>query len=108
MAPSRNKVELAISVLVVFFFLWILWESRNWPTQSKLFPWSLGFSSLGLALMQVAIAGRAAFKKSAAETAPNTETSAGDGRASVGRTLSVSEATARWRALILCGWVVGF
>ena len=106
MAPSRNKVELAISVLVVFFFLWILWESRNWPTQSKLFPWSLGFCSLALALVQVAIAGHAAFKKSASETAP-IQTGAADG-APGGGSLSVSEAAARWRALVLCGWVVGF
>ena len=104
MATPRKTIELLISVLVMVFFVWILWEARNWPAQSKLFPWSLGFSSLGLALIQVAIAGRAAFK----EVAANPETGAGNGRASVDRSLSVSEAAARWRALILCGWVVGF
>jgi hypothetical protein len=105
MAPSRNKVELLISVIVVLFFVWILWEARNWPAQSKLFPWSLGLSSLVLALIQVTIAVRAAFK----ELATDAETGAEDGRASADRSFSVSEAAAaRWRALILCGWVVGF
>jgi hypothetical protein len=102
MAPSRNKVDLLISVLVVFFFLWIVWESRNWPTQSKLFPWALGLSSLVLALIQVAIAARAARRRPAAEAGLS------DGRARAGAS-SVSEgAVARRRAFIMCGWVVGF
>jgi hypothetical protein len=105
MAPSRNKVELVMSVLVVFFFLWILWESRNWPAQSKLFPWSLGLSSLVLALIQVVIAARTAFK----EPASDTQTGVGDGRASAEESFSVSEgAAAHRRTLVLCGWVVGF
>ena len=103
-APSRNKVELLISVLVVLFFVWILWEARNWPAQSKLFPWSLGLSSLVLALIQVAIAGHAAFK----EPCLDAETGVGNGPASRDRSPAGSEAAARWRALVLCGWIVGF
>ena len=108
MASSRTIIELLISVLIVFFFVWVLWEARNWPAQSKLFPWSLGLSSLGLALIQVVVAWRAAVKESAAQPDAKTET---DGATSADSGPFVSEASAipaGWRAVTICGWVVGF
>lgn len=53
---SPKKIELAFSVAIVLFLTWSLWEARGWPLHSKLFPWSLGFSVLALALIQVAVA----------------------------------------------------
>jgi hypothetical protein len=111
MASVRKKIELLISVLIVFFFVWVLWEARNWPAQSKFFPWSLGFSSLGLALIQVVVAWRAAVKESAVQTDAKTATDNTNGATSADSGPFVSETSvipARWRAVTICGWVVGF
>jgi Tripartite tricarboxylate transporter TctB family len=111
MASSRTIIELLISVLIVFFFVWVLWEARNWPAQSKLFPWSLGLSSLGLALIQVVVAWRAAVRESAAQPDAKTATDDANAATSPDSGPFVSEAStipARWRAVTICGWVVGF
>jgi len=53
---SRKKIEFLFSGLIVLFLLWIVWEARNWPAPSKFFPWSLGFTVLVLALVQLVVA----------------------------------------------------
>jgi hypothetical protein len=61
---SREKAEFLLSAVIVLFLIWILWEARNWPAPSKLFPWSLGFTVLLLALVQLGVAWRAALQES--------------------------------------------
>jgi hypothetical protein len=111
---SRKKIELLFSVVIAFFLMWAIWEAREWPASSKLFPWSLGFTVLTLALIQIVVAWRAAIKDSRA-TAPS-ETALND--ANVGDNAGVSSAisenpviapeTARRRVLTICVWIVGF
>lgn len=100
---SRKKIEFLFSVLIVFFLIWVLWEARGWPAQSKLFPWSLGFTVLSLALLQVGAAWRAALKE-------NQERGLDDTEASPNATTSllISPHTARQRAITICCWIVGF
>jgi hypothetical protein len=38
---------------VVLFFAWTLWEGREWWFRARLFPWTIGFAGLVLALVQL-------------------------------------------------------
>jgi Tripartite tricarboxylate transporter TctB family len=49
---SRKKIEFLFSAVIVLFLFWVLWEPQSWPAPARLFPWSLGFSVLALALIQ--------------------------------------------------------
>ncbi len=51
MTPRR--IELVFSALFVLLLVWVLWEAQDWPNYMRLFPWSIGFSVLGLALLQL-------------------------------------------------------
>jgi hypothetical protein len=111
---SRKKVEFLFSVIIGFFLIWAVWEARRWPASSKLFPWSLGFTVLALALIQIVVAGRAAVKDSTA-TAPG-ETALTDVNVSESAEVSsrisansvVALETARLRVVTICVWIVGF
>jgi hypothetical protein len=60
---SRKLIEFLFSAVIVLFLGWVLWEPQNWPAPARLFPWSLGFSVLALALIQLVVAGRAVFSE---------------------------------------------
>ena len=60
---SRKKSECLFSAVIVLFLVWVLWEPQNWPAPARLFPWSLGFSVLALALIQFLAAGRAVIRE---------------------------------------------
>ena len=111
---SRNKIDFFFSVLVVLFLIWALWEARNWPAPSKLFPWSLGFIVLTLGLIRLGVAWRDALKESrtdafgekGANDATRSPNAATNGP--VSQNLPVTQDTARQRAITICCWIVGF
>jgi hypothetical protein len=106
---SPKKIEFLVNVLIVFFLGWALWEARDWPAQSKLFPWSLGFIVLALALSQVVIAWRATLRES--RVAGATEKKAGEeASASEGTRESslVAPDIARKRGMVIGFWIVAF
>ena len=111
---SRNKIDLLFSFFVVLFLIWALWEARNWPAPSKLFPWSLGFLVLTLGLIQLGVAWRAALKGSRTDTvgekavddATRNPTAAPNDP--VSQNLPVTQGTALQRAITIYCWIVGF
>ena len=112
---SRNKIDFLFSALVVFFLIWALWEARDWPAPSKLFPWSLGFVVLSLALTQLGLAWRNIAKEARTHhvgeknALSNARKSAGGAVTDpVARELLVTPETARQRVITICCWIVGF
>jgi hypothetical protein len=126
---SPKKTELLLSVLIVLFLSWIVWEARNWPAPSKLFPWSLGFTVLVLALVQLGAAWRAALQESRArismpaeatleQDAVNQARISGSAEGSAGlpgetnvsadATFAGTSDAIRRRALTICAWIVVF
>ena len=112
---SKKRIEFFFSVLVVLFLVWVLWEARNWPAPSRLFPWSLGFTVLGLALIQVVVAWRATVKASD-RAAPvqrreldgereNPKAGADPG---IAGDLVVPQEVVRRRTWTICIWILGF
>jgi hypothetical protein len=55
---SRKTWNLVFSVVVVFIIGWMLWEARDWSFRARLFPWTIGWPALGLAIFQVFLAAR--------------------------------------------------
>ena len=53
---SRTRNDVLISAFLVLLLVWVVWEARDWPFRTRLFPWSIGFPVLGLALVQFGIA----------------------------------------------------
>jgi Tripartite tricarboxylate transporter TctB family len=110
---SKKQIEIFFSVLIVLFLAWVLWEARNWPAPSRLYPWSLGFTVLGLALMQVVVAWRATLKASenavlgreldGEKEKPNLGVNP-----SVAGDLSLPQDAVRRRTVTICVWIVGF
>jgi hypothetical protein len=41
------------TLVVVAFFAWTLWEAREWWFRARLFPWTIGFAGIALALLQL-------------------------------------------------------
>ncbi len=79
--------------LVIVFFGWALWEAREWWFRARLFPWTIGFAGLALALIQfgseVALLGKH-------RPAPEQKES------------SESAAVVRRRTLGITAWILGF
>jgi hypothetical protein len=53
---QRPRLDLLFSALIVLLLLWVVWEARDWPFRTRLFPWMLGIPVLGLALLQLGVA----------------------------------------------------
>jgi Tripartite tricarboxylate transporter TctB family len=112
---SRNKIDFLFSALVVFFLIWALWEARNWPGHSRLFPWSLGFIVLSLALTQLGLAwGRIVRdgriddigeKNGLDDIAKSPSGAVND---PLSQKILVTPDTARRRVITICCWIVGF
>jgi hypothetical protein len=122
---SRKVIEFSFSAVIVLFLAWVLWEPKNWPAPARLFPWSLGFSVLALALVQLVVAGRAviAERKTNASLRVNDklpeDTAGARGQHLVaGKAPGVAANSAAWatpapgpagsRAVTLCVWLVAF
>jgi hypothetical protein len=108
---SQKRIEFLFSVLVLFFIAWALWEARHWPTHSKLFPWSVGFTVLALALIQVLVALRTALKESSPPGQNRSDALNAVSRTGINQSAfenSVPAADPRRRLLTICSWIVGF
>ena len=112
---SRNRIDFLFSALVVFFLIWALWEARNWPGHSRLFPWSLGFVVLSLALTQLGLAWRGIVREGRTDHIGGTNGLNDIGKSPSGvdndpvspKTLVTAD-LARQRVVTICCWIVGF
>lgn len=125
---SPKKIEVAFSLAIAFFLVWTVWEARDWPLHSKLFPWSLGFSVLVLALIQVVVALSAAWNEGNTRVKEKKSGSGANGAAPGQRDrieaqmeieradpgFSASDGPAltpeaiRRRVVAICGWILIF
>jgi hypothetical protein len=97
---KRIEKEAVISVwapiftaLVIAFFAWTLWEAREWWFRARLFPWTIGFAGLALALLQFRfeLAGLVRSRRAGREAKVNGES-----------------ALTRQRTLGITAWILGF
>lgn len=113
---SRKKIDFLFSALVVLFLIWALWEARNWPGHSRLFPWSLGFIVLSLALTQLGVAWRGITGEGRTDhiARKNSLDDIGEGPSGavnddpVSKETFVTTDTTRQRVITICCWIVGF
>jgi hypothetical protein len=50
--PVTSICAPIFTFVIVAFFAWTLWEAREWWFRARLFPWTIGFAGLALALLQ--------------------------------------------------------
>lgn len=48
-------LDVAFNACILCLISWFLWDARDWSFYSRLFPWSIGFAGLLLALIQFGI-----------------------------------------------------
>lgn len=95
---SRTRNDVLISAFLVFLLVWVVWEARDWPFRTRLFPWAIGIPALGLALVQFGLACWKAFRQ---RVAPEVDGNHGVRH----RTLSISA----WTLAFAAGfWLFGF
>lgn len=56
---TKARLDLVFSAVIVALIALAVWEARDWSIRAKLFPWVIGFPVLALAVVQLALAGRA-------------------------------------------------
>ncbi len=110
--PSSKVIEFLFSATLVLFLGWVLWEPQTWPAPARLFPRSLGFSVLVLALIQLAAAARAVLseRRTGAVMTLKQDLSQDlvNSRAHhVAESDTAPELTGR-RAMTICAWLVAF
>lgn len=112
---SQNRIDFLFSALVVFFLIWALWEARNWPGHSRLFPWSLGFIVLSLALTQLGLAWRGIVREGRTDHIGGKnglddigESPSDAANDPVSQKILVTPDIARQRVITICCWIVGF
>ena len=111
---SRTKNDVLISAFLVLLLVWVVWEARDWPFRTRLFPWSIGFPAIGLALVQFGMASWRAFHRQLnsevdevkGEPAERTESGTTlEAKLLIQRTLSI----AAWTIVFALGfWLFGF
>ncbi len=55
---SRKRADLAVSIAVLVLILGMVWGARTWSPRARLFPWTIGIPTIGLAALQVGFAAR--------------------------------------------------
>jgi hypothetical protein len=111
---SRTRNDIVISAFLVFLLIWIVWEARDWPFRTRLFPWAVGFPALALALLQLAHSIWRAVRHRSENEMNGTSSQAG-GIATAGPTLDAAlvgqrtVAIAAWTVVFALGfWLFGF
>jgi hypothetical protein len=107
----RQIIELTVSLFIVAVLAWALWESRAWPPQSRLFPWSIGITVLGLALVQLGIGVRNALRSEPALEGAVSHTPQSFGQseeASRSRQGDIDRTALRRRVISVQVWIVIF
>lgn len=94
-SPEREPVislwAPIFTLIIVAFFAWTLWEAREWWFRARLFPWTIGFAGLALALIQLYLDLRNLMKAKGARRPAMPESS-----------------LVMRRTLEITGWILGF
>jgi hypothetical protein len=110
----RARLDLLLSALLVLLMVWVIWEARDWPFRTRLFPWMLGLPVLALALFQLGVAVRNVASPRPVEPAADglllvpAPRPATDDTAAAAPITTTEPRVARARAVALIAWMVAF
>ena len=97
----RFKPPVLFGLLIAVFFLFFIYEAREWRLQARLYPWAIGIPMLLLALAHIVL-----------ELRGKTRRRDSSGSAPVDfqftHTQTVDESVARQRTLNIFSWILGF
>ncbi|MFQ5539682.1 MAG: tripartite tricarboxylate transporter TctB family protein [Candidatus Binatia bacterium] len=86
-------------LLVLLFFVFLVWEAREWRPQARLYPWVIGFPMVVLAVLHLAkeLRGKIGQKKGSEQGTP----------VDFQFTKGIDPVTARRRTINIFCWIVG-
>jgi hypothetical protein len=92
-SPAKFSLSLLFTGGIILIFSWALWESKSFGFRAGLFPWSIGYPVLALAIVQFVLElmgkGRAGDLESEVE-------------------IDLPKAVVRRRSAGILGWIFGF
>lgn len=94
----KIRTQLFFSLLLLVFFVYFVWEARDWRLQARLYPWAIGLPMIILALIQVALDVKGVEEKKTSDGAPVDF--------QFGQTMD--SAIARSRTFNIFAWILGF
>lgn len=94
----KIKPQSILSVLVVAFFAFFVYEAREWRPQARLYPWAIGIPMLLLALVHLVLEFKGAEKKEISDAPP----------VDFQFTQTADRALARRRTMNILSWILGF
>jgi len=115
---SPKRIEFLFSALIVLLLGWGLWEARTWPLHSRIFPWSIGFGVLVLALIQLIASTRRvisaanspddAIDANAASSASEHRKMPASSRGMPADDFPLPDKVIRRRVTVMCSWILVF
>lgn len=94
----KIRTQFFFSLLLLVFFVYFVWEARDWRLQARLYPWAIGIPMIILALIQVALDVKGGEEKKASDGAPVDF--------QFGQTMDST--VARSRTVNIFAWILGF
>lgn len=94
----KLKLGVVLSLLLMLFFGFFVWEARDWRFQARLYPWAIGLPMLALALVQLILELKGRDQKITSTEAP----------VDFQFSQTVDRAVARHRTINVFSWIFGF
>ena len=94
----KPRPQFFLTLAVVVFLAYFLWEASSWRIQARLYPWVIGFPALALAITQLVLDLRGAPEIKDAGNAP----------IDFQFTKSADPARTRRQTLNIFSWIIGF
>lgn len=94
----KPRPQFFLTLAIVIFLAYFIWEARGWRLQARLYPWAIGIPALILALVQLVLDFRGGVEKKSADNAP----------VDFQFTQHTDESLARGRTINIYSWIIGF
>ena len=94
----KPRPQFFLTLVVVVFLAYLLWEARSWRLQARLYPWVIGFPPLVLAIIPLCLDLRGVREMKSAGNAP----------VDFQFTKTTDPARTRRQTLNIFSWIIGF
>ena len=94
----KVRPQTIFSCLVLVFFVFFIWEAKDWPMKAQLYPWVVGVPMLALAVFHFITELKGGQQKRATGTTPS----------DFQFTKGIDPKLTKWRTISIFSWIFGF
>lgn len=94
----RFRPQVIFSLLVLLFFIFFVYEAREWRLQARLYPWAIGIPMIFLAIVHLVLDLRGKSRKASSSDAP----------VDFQFTQTTDSALTQRRTINIMSWIFGF